>query len=153
VKRRIHTLTVPSSTRYLEDVREFVAQHAVDAEFTPDAVEQLKMAVDEACTNVIEHAYQGQSEQPIDIAVIVQPDRLTVRIRDEGRSFNAAQYREPDLVQFARNRKAGGFGVHIMRQLMDQVEYRTRGRKNECCMTKYRDHRSGEATPDPVGRG
>lgn len=137
--RRIHTLTVPSSTRFLEDVREFVAQHATEAEFGPDAVEQLKMAVDEACTNVIEHAYKGEGEKPIDVAVIIQPDRLTVRIRDVGESFDPAKYREPDLVQFARNRKTGGFGVHIMRQLMDQVEYRTRGGTNECCMTKYRD--------------
>lgn len=136
--RRIHKLTVPSSTRFLEDVREFVARHATDAEFGPDSVEQLKMAVDEACTNVIEHAYKGDSERPIDVSVIVQPDRLTVRIQDVGDSFDPAVYRQPDLVQFARNRKAGGFGVHIMRQLMDRVEYKSRGGKNECCMIKYR---------------
>ena len=140
--RRIHKLTVPSSTRFLEDVREFVARHAMDAEFGPDAVEQLKMAVDEACTNVIEHAYKGEGERPIHVSVIVQPDRFTVRIQDVGDSFDPAVYREPDLVQFARNRKTGGFGVHIMRQLMDQVEYRTRGGKNECCMVKYRDDNS-----------
>jgi serine/threonine-protein kinase RsbW len=138
VTRRIHKLTVPSSTRYLEDVREFVARHASDAEFAPDVVEQMKMAVDEACTNVIEHAYEGRTEKPIDIAVIIKPDRLTVRISDEGQAFDPHRYSEPDLVQFAQNRKAGGFGVHIMKRLMDQVEYRTRGNRNECCLTKYR---------------
>ncbi|MBT4603110.1 MAG: ATP-binding protein, partial [Bacteroidetes Order II. Incertae sedis bacterium] len=83
-----HTLTIPSSTRFLEDVREFVTSHAEKAEFSESEVEQLKMAVDEACANVIEHAYHGETEQPIDIAVIIQPDRLTVRIRDKGRQFN-----------------------------------------------------------------
>lgn len=139
MSRRIHTLTVPSSTRYLEEVRDFVARHASDAAFEPDAVEQLKMAVDECCTNVIEHAYRGESERPIDIAVIVESDRLAVRIRDEGQAFDPAAYREPDLVQFARTRKSGGFGVHIMRRLMDEVRFRTHGRKNECYMVKYRD--------------
>ena len=134
----IHEITIQSSTRYLEDVRDFVARHALDAKFGPDEVEQLKMAVDEACTNVIEHAYKGETERPIDVAVIVKPDRFMVRIRDKGTSFDPSVYRAPDLAHFARNRKTGGFGVHIMRQLMDLVEYRTRGGTNECCMVKYR---------------
>ncbi|MBO6576438.1 MAG: ATP-binding protein [Rhodothermales bacterium] len=136
--KRIHKLTIPSSTRYLEDVRQFVEVHAADAKFPEDTVEQLKMAVDEACANVIKHAYKGEAEHPIDIAVIVQPDRFTVRIRDEGESFDPSNYTEPDLMKFARARRAGGLGVHIMRRLMDQVEYKKRGRKNECCLTKYR---------------
>lgn len=143
--RSIHTLTVPSSTRYLEDVREFVAQHASEASFGPDVVEQLKMAVDECCTNVIEHAYLGEPERPIDVAVIVETDRLAVRIRDEGRAFDPTSYHEPDLMQFARNRKSGGFGVHIMRRLMDEVLFRTHGRQNECYMVKYRQQHSPEA--------
>lgn len=136
--RRIHTLTIPSSTRYLEDVRQFVESHAWDAEFSENVVEQLKMAVDEACANVIEHAYKGESEHPIDIAVIVKPDKFTVRIRDEGEGFNPQAYNEPDLMRMARTRRAGGFGVHIMRRLMDHVEYRKRGTMNECRLTKYR---------------
>jgi serine/threonine-protein kinase RsbW len=145
VPRHIHTLTIPSSTRFLEDVRQFVESHASEAEFPEDVVEQLKMAVDEACANVIEHAYQGEDEHPIDIAVIVQPDRFTVRIRDEGVGFNPKSYSEPDLLQFAHARRSGGFGVHIIRKLMDQVEYRKRGSKNECCLTKYRPPSENQA--------
>lgn len=135
---RIHKLTVPSSTRYLEDVRQFVEIHAEKAKLSEDDVQQLKMAVDEACANVIEHAYSGNADQPIDIAVIVKPDRFTVRIRDEGVGFDPDAYQEPDLARIARSRRAGGLGVHIMHRLMDQVEYRQRGRTNECCLTKYR---------------
>ena len=138
MNKRIHRLTIPSSTRYLEDVRQFVESHASDAQFPEDTVEQLKMAVDEACANVIKHAYKGESEHPIDIAVIVKPDRFTVRIRDEGEGFDPSNYQEPDLMKFARARRGGGLGVHIMRRLMDQVEYRRRGRTNECSLTKYR---------------
>ncbi len=136
----VYKLTIPSSTRYLEDVRHFVETHALRANLAEAAVEQLKIAVDEACTNVIEHAYKGEGEHQIDIAVIVKPDRLTIRIRDEGESFDVETYEEPDLFEFARKHKKGGFGVHIMRRLMDQVEYRKRGKINECCMTKYRDN-------------
>lgn len=112
--------------------------HAEEAGFSDLVVEQLKMAVDEACTNVIEHAYEGQSEQPIEIAITINTDKLTIRIRDKGRQFNQQTYREPDLIEYAKTRKSGGFGVHIMRKLMDEVAYRTSGGYNECCMIKYR---------------
>ena len=136
----IYKLTIPSSTRYLEDVRHFVEAHALEANLAEAAVEQLKIAVDEACTNVIEHAYNGEGEHQIDIAIIVKPDRLVVRIRDEGEAFNPDSYEEPNIFEFAKRHKKGGFGVHIMRRLMDQVEYRTRGKFNECCMVKYRNN-------------
>ncbi len=136
--RSIHTLTIPSSTRYLEDVRRFVEQHALSADFPEKEVGELKIAVDEACANVIEHAYKGDQKKNIDVDVIIQPDRFTVRIRDRGEAFELSGYEEPDIFNFAHERKAGGFGVQIMRRLMDHVEYRTRGATNECCLTKYR---------------
>lgn len=137
--RSIHTLAIPSSTRYLEDVRRFVVSHAEAAALPDDAVEQFKIAVDEACTNVIEHAYRGEETHEVDIAIIVDHDRFTVRIRDEGEPFNQSEYREPDLLQYAKRRRAGGLGVHMMRRLMDRVEYRKRGKVNEVHLTKYRN--------------
>jgi len=134
-----HTLTIPSSTRFLEDVRDFVTKRAQAAEFSDSDIEQLKIAVDEACTNVIKHAYNGEGEHVIDIAVIVAKDRLTVRIRDRGRSFNPKSYTEPNLIEFAKSRRSGGLGVHIMNRLMDRVEYRSRGGVNECRLVKYRN--------------
>lgn len=137
--RSIHTLAIPSSTRYLEDVRNFVVMHAQEADFPDTAVEQFKIAVDEACTNVIEHAYGGQADHEVDIAIIIDADRFTVRIRDEGLPFDQSGYQEPNLLEIAKKRKAGGLGVHIIRRLMDRVEYRTRGQVNEIRMTKYRN--------------
>ncbi len=107
--------------------------------FSESEIEQLKIAVDEACTNVIKHAYDGEGEHVIDIAVIVTEDNLTVRIRDRGRSFDPTSYSEPNLIEFAKSRRAGGLGVHIMNRLMDRVEYRTRGDVNECCLVKFRN--------------
>lgn len=139
--RSVHTLSIPSSTRYLEKVRRFVEVHAREADLADDAIENLKIAVDEACTNVIKHAYRGDGSQQIDLAVIVEDDRFTIRIRDKGRSFEPEAYTEPDIFRFAEHRRSGGFGVHIMRRLMDQVEYSTHGRVNEVRMTKFRNGR------------
>lgn len=135
---RTHTLTIPSSTRYLEDVRGFIASHAADAGFSDEGVEQLKIATDEACTNIIKHAYEAEGENVIDIAVILTEDKLVVRLRDRGISFSPGDYEEPDLIRLAKKRRCGGLGVHIMNRLMDRVEYRTQDGVNECCLVKYR---------------
>ena len=97
-------MTIPSSTRFLEEVREFVTSHAVLAGFDEMTVEQMKMAVDEACTNVIEHSYGGQSGQPVDITINVDPNKFVVVIRDKGRQFDQQAYREPDLIQYAKTK-------------------------------------------------
>ncbi len=123
--RSIHTLAIPSSLRYLEEVAHFVVMHAQEADFPEDAVEQLKLSVYEACTNVIEHAYGGQTNHEVDIAIIIDADRFTVRIRDECTPFDQSTYQEPDLFSRSFRRKKGGLGVHIIRRLMDRVEYLT----------------------------
>ena len=139
MSKSVHKFSIPSSTRYLEQVRSFVERYARQAMMAENAIEDFKIAVDEACTNVIKHAYAGDDTRKIDLAIIIEDDRFTVRIRDEGRSFQPKYYTEPDIFKLAHNRHAGGFGVHIMKRLMDQVEYRTKGNINEVLLTKYRN--------------
>lgn len=139
MSKSVHTLRIPSSTRYLEKVRRFVEVHAREADFAEDAIEQFKIAVDEACTNIIKHAYHGDDGKEIDLAVIIDDDRFTVRIRDEGLSFEPQKYSEPNIFELAQSRRKGGFGVQIMKRLMDDVQYRTMGHTNEVSLTKYRN--------------
>ncbi|MFW5973374.1 MAG: ATP-binding protein [Bacteroidota bacterium] len=132
-----HILTIPSATQYLAEVRRFVEKRARTAGLPDDVVDQFKLAVDEACSNVIEHAYAGEASHTIDIKVVSNAARFTVLIRDQGRSFEPQHYRSPDLFDLVQHRKDGGFGVHLMRRLMDRVEYRRRGSVNEVSLTKY----------------
>ena len=134
---RTHKLTIPSATRYLVDVRDFVTGHAAEAGFEEMVIEQLKLAVDEACTNVIKHAYKDEGENLIDLAVIVSDDKFVVRLRDRGVGFSPENYRKPQLAEDIGEGKRGGLGVDIMNRLMDRVEYRTHDGVNECCLVKY----------------
>ncbi len=144
MSRSVHRLSIPSSTSYLGEVRRFVETYAREAKFADDAIENFKIAVDEACTNIIKHAYQGDASRKIDLAVIVEDERFTVRIRDDGRAFETKDYTEPDIFHLAKNRRVGGFGVHIIRLLMDHVEYNTRGNVNEVKLVKLRNGRREE---------
>lgn len=136
-------MTIPSATRHLGAVRRFVAERAEAEGLSKEAVEELRMAVEEACANVIEHAYAGEAGREIDIAVITDAERFTVRIRDEGEAFRPDAYETPDVEALIQQRRSGGLGVHLMRRLMDQVEYRTRQGVNEVRLTKYRNGRQG----------
>ncbi len=142
--RSVHQKTFPSSTRHLSRVRRFVQAYAEAAGLSETAVEQCCVAVDEACANVIKHAYHGDEGREIDIAVITEPDRFTVRIRDEGDPFQPAAYTEPDIRKQIKRRRGGGLGVYLMRRFMDDVAYATRGRVNEVRLTKYRNGRREE---------
>ncbi|PSQ93028.1 MAG: ATP-binding protein [Bacteroidetes bacterium SW_4_67_19] len=132
-------MTIPSATRHLGEVRQFVAERAAAEGLEDEMVQELRMAVEEACANVIEHAYAGDASREIDVAVIADDERFTVRIRDEGEPFRPEAYDTPDLRELVRRRQSGGLGLHLMRRLMDQVEYRTRQGVNEVLLTKYRD--------------
>jgi serine/threonine-protein kinase RsbW len=136
VSETIHTLTIPSSTRFLHDVRQFVEKHALEAGFSQPTVNAIKIAVDEACTNIIKHSYDGDTSQEVEVEVAITEGHLQVCLRDEGEPFDPSTYQEPDLTRLTERRRPGGLGVHLMRRCMDDVRYRTDQGFNEVCLTK-----------------
>ncbi len=134
---RIHTLTIPSATRCLRKVRQFVTQHARQAKLTDHHTNALILAVDEACANVIEHAYQQDPDNELTITMTIESTRVVVKIRDHGLPFNREDYQRPNVVELSRKRRSGGLGVDIMRRMMDQVEYSARENMNEVRLIKF----------------
>ncbi len=133
----IHTLTIPSATRYLRRVRKFVTQHAQQAKLTETHINALILAVDEACANVIEHAYQQDPNNELTIAMTIESTHVVVEIRDHGLPFNRKDYQRPNVVELSRKRRSGGLGVDIMRRMMDKVEYLAHENMNEVRLTKF----------------
>ena len=115
-----------------------MVRHATKADFTKEVVEACTLAVDEACTNIIKHAYGGEAAHTVRITITVDPARFTVQIFDDGIPFDARTYTAPQVRLYTKQRRSGGLGVHIIRCLMDQVEYRTDNGKNEICLVKFR---------------
>ena len=137
-----HTIAIPSALPHLKEVRHFVVQHAAAANWPKESVEAFKLAADEACTNVIKHAYSGKPGNTVEITVEVAPDRFKIRICDTGKSFDRSTYTVPNLKRFTKLRKRGGLGVHIIHQLMDQVIYSRKKGVNEILLVKRRPNRS-----------
>ena len=137
------TLTVPSATRHLDEVRAFVERHAQEADLPPAEVEGVKLAVDEAVANVIKHAYKSEPDHELQIAVIVEEERLVVCIRDTGEPFDRTKYHVPNLPDLVKHRRRGGLGVLLMHRLMDEVVYSSEDGVNEVRLIKHRVPVSG----------
>jgi anti-sigma regulatory factor (Ser/Thr protein kinase) len=117
------SLTVPGLYEYLATIAEFIAETGQDAGFDQDMIFHVQMAVDEACSNVIEHAYQGQNKGDITLSCNCRGNEWAIAIYDTGRSFDPDSIPEPNLDPSLDDIKTGGLGLYFMRQLMDEVEF------------------------------
>ncbi|MGH2537372.1 MAG: ATP-binding protein [Candidatus Promineifilaceae bacterium] len=116
----------PGNFDVVGEICAFVALGAQRAGFESEDVFHIELACDEACTNVIEHAYGGENRGHIHVAWEHNKRRFSVTIRDHGRPFEPAEVPEPlppgaedDLDRL----KIGGLGLHFMRRLMDEVRF------------------------------
>jgi serine/threonine-protein kinase RsbW len=121
---REYEICVSSQFLNLAAIAEFVSERAQLAGLSEDQVFDIQMAVDEACTNAMEHAYDGQPDGQVRVCCYVERDEFVVRVTDYGRSFDPATIAPPDLSVPLEERQIGGLGLFLMKQLMDRVEYR-----------------------------
>ncbi len=131
-----YTLSVDSSTKHLSEVRDFVAEHAQNVGLTEKDISEIRLAVDEAYTNIIKHAYKNSPSKPVKIEIGVDSKKLWISIMDEGESFKPDEYKAPDILKRIKNKQRGGMGVFLIQKLMDQVQYNRKGKMNEIRMVK-----------------
>lgn len=116
-------ICIPGDTAELAKVRNFVEMIARRCGFTEEGAYKIVIAVDEACSNLIRHSYKLDSSRQLCVQVEVVSNSLTIKIIDTGNSFNPLNVPPPDMGEYFRKFMRGGLGVHIIRQLIDQVEY------------------------------
>jgi serine/threonine-protein kinase RsbW len=147
-RRTDDRLSVPGRTDQLERIRAFVSDAARRTGFTEEDVNKIELAVDEACSNVIEHAYGREVDGDIEVAVRADRGKITVTVSDTGRSFKFDGVQAPDMKRYLAELRVGGLGIYLMRMLMDDVTYRSRAGRNELRMVKVRGR---SARPAPSG--
>jgi serine/threonine-protein kinase RsbW len=133
------SINIESRTERLIAVREFVSDAAREFGFSDEDVSKIALAVDEACTNVIKHAYRFDPSKYITVTVKRDDALFEVDILDTGRQFNPADVHAPNMKEYLTHFRRGGLGVYLMKSLMDRVEYFIEpGKKNEVRLIKYR---------------
>ncbi|MCZ6767543.1 MAG: SpoIIE family protein phosphatase [bacterium] len=128
-------LTVRAVESQLSRVRDFVTEICEEASFSVRDTSNTKLAIDEACTNVIRHAYDGDWGE-IRITVRIRPGRIGFSIKDTGKNFDFTAVKDPDLNQFVEVGKKGGLGIFLINRLMDDVSYRSSSAGNELVLEK-----------------
>jgi len=132
------TLKIDSRTDRLIVVRQFVSDAAREFGFAEDDISKISLAVDEACTNVIKHAYGFDKSKTLKITVVPGKDRLEILITDTGKQFDPDKISTPDMKEYLTHYRKGGLGVYLMKKLMDEVDYQPLpGGKNEVRLVKY----------------
>jgi len=119
-------LRIPAQPRFLEVARLAVAAIA-RMSFDIDAIEDIKLAVGEACTNVIQHASESGSDREIQIVCSLQPEQLTVEVHDAGPGFDpdlCVEQIDLDTVE-PEDLPDSGFGLLLMKALMDDFTCRS----------------------------
>ena len=132
------SIQVESRTERLIAVRDFVSEAARAFGFGDEDISKIALAVDEACTNIIKHAYRSDPTKIIHVDVRADGGTFEVAIQDDGVRFNPTQVQPPDMKEYLTHFRRGGLGVHLMKSLMDKVEYSLDpARTNEVRLTKY----------------
>lgn len=137
IKNKSNQLTVKSRTENLSEIRDFIKQIAEQAGMVQDQADKVMLAVDEACTNIIKHAYRSIPDGEIHISISYSDKKFVVKIKDYGTSFEANSIPEPDLQKYYREKRVGGLGMYLMKTLMDEVKYVSiPGKYNQVLLSK-----------------
>lgn len=131
------SLHVPSSTQNLAIIREFVGNVGAQAGLGDEDVARLELAVDEACTNVIEHAHRGDITKDVVVRATFDETTLRIEVIDSGAGFDPSRLPDSDVSRLVHERRSGGLGFHVMQMLMDEVSYEiVPGQTNRLRMVK-----------------
>ncbi|MBM3152630.1 MAG: ATP-binding protein [Chloroflexi bacterium] len=134
----MRTTVFPARFEYLDEIRRFAAQAAHDAGLDEAEAYAVQLAVDEACSNIIEHAYGAENGGEIECTCNDSGSRLTIILRDHGKPFDPACIPTPNLKAGLEKRQVGGLGLYLIRQLMDEVHYESiDGAGNILTLVKY----------------
>ncbi len=129
-------LVVPSDTAFLSLVREVTKRMAEAAGFEAATADGMALAVDEATTNVLEHAYRGATDRTVELRIEDRGETFCVDVVDNGATVDPKTVPHVDLSRYVTERRKGGLGVHLMGRIMDSVTFRRSARRNVCCLVK-----------------
>ena len=102
---------------------ERLGRFAADNELTPSVLHDINLALEEAVTNIISYGYSDNREHEILIHIRIKPGEVIVELKDDARAFNPLTAPQTDVTKPLDQRTVGGLGIHLMRNLMDKIEY------------------------------
>ncbi len=119
-----YNIQVSCCTGELQTIRDFVYDKLKKYALSDVVLNQLILAVDEICANLIIHSHHCNPHHTIELAILVKEcGEITFEIYDKGQGFDFSSQREPCIKDIIKKRKKGGVGLLLVRRIMDRIEY------------------------------
>ncbi|HJT24560.1 MAG TPA: ATP-binding protein, partial [bacterium] len=146
-KRRTYRLEVEAKDIELLTIKDFVQRVCDAAGCTPKETSNIKLAIDEACSNIIRHAYKGKEGGKITMEMGISFTDLKIKIIDYGTPFDFKSVKDPDLNHYVDIGKKGGLGIWLIKKVMNRVQYKAFTDHNELILHR----RLSKAPPKELG--
>lgn len=140
VSNGTYSLELPAANENLDHVRRFISAIAENMGFSEEHVHQIELIVDEACSNVIKHAYKNccSSNKIIRIKVKKHPKKIEIVVTDRGAGFDPTAIGTPDLRKYQEKMIVGGLGLYLIHNFCDEVQFSIQpGVRNAVKMVKF----------------
>ena len=130
------SLVLRNDLSELERLAQAVSAWCQKSYVIADVEYQLNLALDEIVSNVIRHGWKDHGEHQLHVRVSCAENELTMEVEDDAAPFNPLEVPAPDISRPLEDRPIGGLGIHLVRQIMDGLEYRRHDGKNLLVMKK-----------------
>jgi serine/threonine-protein kinase RsbW len=137
-RQRSIVMRIPARHESIRSLWEMLSRLIREARLDDQAAFHCRLALDEACVNIIEHAYANNPAGVIEVAIRTAPGCCTISLTDFGEPYDPAQIPSPKLDQPIDEVEPGGLGLYLMRTLMDEVRYTPGPHGNSLIMVKRR---------------
>lgn len=107
----------------LARIRTFIKHKAISFGIPEAEADKVSLAVDEACTNLIKYTSNTDKNHEFCVTVEKVDDKIEVSISDDGKPFDPLSVERPNMEKYFKEFKRGGLGIHLMRSVMDEIEY------------------------------
>ena len=131
-----HSITLTNDIEQVPQLADFVDMVCEEVGFDPSVSIQMNLAIEEAVVNVMSYAYPVSTVGNVNIEAQADDDCLTFTIIDNGTPFDPTAKSEVDTTLSAEERPIGGLGIHLVRQLMDSINYERIDNKNILTLRK-----------------
>ncbi|MFA4838239.1 MAG: ATP-binding protein [Candidatus Neomarinimicrobiota bacterium] len=129
-------ISIPNQIPEIEKVCDIVSTFGEEKGLPQKIIFAFHLALDEILTNIISYGYRDKDEHIIDIHLSLQAGALALEIIDDSVPFDPSDAPVPDVNQPLEERKIGGLGIYLVKNLMDEVEYKSDNGTNRLTLKK-----------------
>jgi serine/threonine-protein kinase RsbW len=131
-----HEINLSCEKSRLADLRLFLSEVLEPIGISEIAKNQMILAVEEVCANLIIHSHGCNPKDNIHLRVYIESNKIIFEIADSGLAFNLLEYKAPELAEVVKKKKKGGLGILLVRKIMDTIEFENNKDKNICRLVK-----------------